>query len=101
MQVYVALELHAGVNPGTVMIVGPLNRELLGVAKSTWNLKKCSVVVLNRSAKKLGSPAGGRVAPSRSDGKNEPSWLLVKQIAVAALPASIAERLYAYAFAPA
>ena len=31
---------HAGVNAGTVIVLGPVNRELLGVTKSTWNLKR-------------------------------------------------------------
>ena len=97
----VNVDEHAGVNPGTVIMVGPLNLELLGVTKSTWNLKRCNVVVLNRSTKKLGSPAGGRVAPSRSDGRKENSCVLVKHTADAEVPANMAERLYAQDFAPA
>ena len=58
-------------------------------------------MVLNRATKKLGSPTGGRVAPSRSDGKKENSVVLVKQTTVAEVPTNMAERLYAHAFAPA
>ena len=31
---------HAGVNPATLIVVGPVNLELLGVTKSTWNLNR-------------------------------------------------------------
>ena len=77
----------------TAIVMGPVNLELVGVVKSTWNLKRCSAPVLNRSTKKFASPAGGKVAPSRSEGNNVNSFVFVmKQMALAVAPANIAER---------
>ena len=50
-------------------------------------------MVLDRSTKKLDSPEGGAVAPSKSDGKKENSLALLKQMAAAVVPTNIAERL--------
>src|SRR6266851_1119000 len=98
MQVPVAAQ--AWVKDVSAIAMGPMNLELLGVAKSTWNLKRCSAVPLNRSTKKFGSPTGGAVAPSRSDGKNENSVVFVKQMAFASVPANMAVRRKAQALAP-
>src|SRR5258708_25544194 len=97
---HVPVAAQAWVKDVTAIATGPVNLELLEVVKSTWNLKRWSALLLNRSRKKFGSPNGGAVAPSRSDGKNENSVVFVKQMAVAAVPASMAERLYAHALAP-
>src|SRR5260370_23815153 len=97
---HVRVAAQAWVNDVTAIAVGPVNLELLGVVKSTSNRKRWSALVLNKSTKKFGSPVGGAVAPSRSEGKNENSLGFVKQMAVAALPANIAERRYAHTFAP-
>ena len=50
-----------------------MNVELLGVVKSTWNLKRLSELEDASSRKKLGSPAGGGMDPSRSEGKKDMS----------------------------
>jgi len=50
-------------------VVGPVNVELFGFAKLTWNLQRCSAPSTSRFMRKFGEPAGGAVAPSRSDGR--------------------------------
>ena len=95
------VEEHAGVNEATPIESGPVNVDLEVVTKSTWNLNRCNDVLLNRSTKKFGSPAGGLVAPSRSEGNNENSVVFVKQTATAEVPSNMAARLYAHALAPA
>ena len=81
-----------------MIVVGPVKVVLLGVAKFTWNLNRCSVVVVNSSRNKFGSPAGGAVLPSQSLGRNEKSIALGlgirwKQTALALSPASMWLRL--------
>ena len=81
--------------------VGPVKVEFDGVAKSTWNLKRPSALVLESSIKKFGSPEGGGELPSRSEGRRLATLeLFWKQMAVPALPASILVRSKAQACAP-
>src|SRR5437899_1387445 len=58
-------------NAATAMFVGPVNVELAGVPKSTWNLysSRRSLGSL-KSRKKFGFPAAGAVPPSQSDGSS-------------------------------
>src|SRR5215813_12029403 len=92
--------LHNGVKAATLSVVGPVNVELAGVAKSTWNLNRRSELVA-KSRKNAGSPAVGCMVPSMSEGSRLSIAVLCwKQIMVAAVPASIAERLAAQASAP-
>src|SRR3954469_11769281 len=92
---------HASVKPAIGITVGPVNVLRVGVAKSTWNLNRLSELVVAMPMKKFGDPAGGAVAPSRSEGRRlatlEGCW---KQTWVAGAPASMAVRLYAHASAP-
>ncbi len=83
------------------MTMGPVRVVLEGVAKSTWNLNRSSVVDVPSSKKKLGEPVGGAVVPSKSAGSKlaslVPFW---KHCIVEALPASIAVRFKAQACGP-
>src|SRR5438128_9884972 len=92
--------LQAGVKAATARFVGPASVEFAEVAKSTWNFQRFSELV-PKLRKKLGDPAGGGVAPSRSEGKRlsmlEFNW---KHCAVAASPASICARSNAHTPAP-
>ena len=94
---------QSGVKAGTGIRVGPLKVELLVLSKSTWNanIDRLALPSGSSSIKKLGVPAAGGVAPSRSDG-NIPNWLEFcwKHWMVAALPASILVRSAAQTFAP-
>ena len=63
--------LQAVTNAATGMLVGPVNVELAGVAKSTWNFHRLSEL-LPKLRKKLGEPKGGAIDPSRSDGNRPP-----------------------------
>src|SRR5437899_1953503 len=85
----------------TEIAVGPVKVELLGLLKSTWNLKRFNVLGAEKVRKKFGSPAGGAVVPSRSEGNRlatlEPCW---KQTMLAAPPLSINGRSKAQGFAP-
>src|SRR5205807_9341294 len=67
-----ALPIYNGVKAVTGMTVGPVNVEFPGVAKSTWNLNRLRLL-LPKNTRKLGDPAGGAVAPSRSEGSNPPT----------------------------
>src|SRR5262249_37258360 len=102
--------LQAAVNVATLMLVGPVRVELLGVAQSTWNFHRLSAFVPKLSSR-FGVPAGGspeppgprvEVAPSRSEGsippKLELSW---KHCWVAAAPLSMLTRSNAHTLAPA
>src|SRR5437899_12918064 len=100
-RIQVPVKAHASVKEFTVSVAGPVKVELLGVVKFTWNLNRSSVVVVNSSRKKFGSPAGGAVLPSRSLGRNEKSIALGrlgiirwKQTAFALSPASMWLRLW-------
>src|SRR5262245_60424760 len=95
-------------NSDTVMLVGPVNVELAGVAKSTWNSNSWTVSgsaaappcdsASRWRRKTAGAPAGGGVAPSQSaggsiwNGKPESGGVAMKRCAVAAAPVSIADR---------
>ena len=87
----------------TGISVGPVNVEFVGVTKSTWNLNKSRLVLLegSNSITKFGVPAAGGVDPSRSDG-NMPNCELFcwKHCMVAAAPVSILLRSEAQTFAP-
>src|SRR5262249_41281364 len=52
--------LHSAVYAATAIAVGPVNVELAGVAKSTWNFQTWSALVSSATIV-LGSPDGGRV----------------------------------------
>src|ERR1043165_7965033 len=81
--------LHAGVNAATERLVGPVIVVFAGVVQSTWNFQSCNWLVPKLSMK-FGSPVGGAVGPSRSEGRTDPYVLLsVKHCWVAAWPASI------------
>src|SRR5947208_5166038 len=58
----------------TVIVMGPVKVELVGLIQSVWNLNSCSAPAasLYGSIKKLGLPVGGGV-PSRSEGNIPPS----------------------------
>src|SRR5215471_10435927 len=75
-----------GLKAATGILVGPVNVELPGLAKSTWNLYKFKEFA-PKSIMKLGEPAGGNLCPSTSAGRKLPTveacW---KQICVAASP---------------
>src|SRR5262249_27540072 len=93
--------LQAWVKAATGMLVGPEEVELAGVAKSTWDGKKCGALA-PRLSWKLGAPAGGAVVPSRSAGRMlatvVPSW---KQTwAALAAPLIIAARSQAQVLTP-
>src|SRR5262249_10887393 len=85
---------QAAVYEATVSVVGPVNVELAGVAKSTWNFQNASVVAVVPSATTVfASPAGGAVPPSTSLASSPPNWFeVVKHTWVAVVPASIAAR---------
>src|SRR5258708_14266744 len=91
---------HSAPKAVTGITVGPVNVELAGVVKSTWNLNRFRLL-LPKNIRKLGEPAGGAVVPSRSEGSSPPtelpSW---KHTCVAAAPLSMAVRLYAQASEP-
>src|SRR5260370_9575136 len=93
---------HRAVKGATPIKVGPEKLELVGVAKSTWNWKRFRWVESARSTRKLGSPGGGGVLLSRSEGNRLPtllgSW---KQMDVAEFPASIFVRPYPQPSTPA
>src|SRR6266516_4780925 len=63
---------HAGVNPATEMVLGPVNVEFAGVAKSTWN-RHARRAFDPKSSRVFDSPAGGEVDPSRSEGSRLPN----------------------------
>src|SRR5579859_2700398 len=83
---------HNGEKAATGIVIGPVKVELVGVAKSTWNLKRFRLL-LPKNTIKLGEPAGGGVVPSTSEGRSppteEPCW---KQTCFAACPFSMALR---------
>src|SRR5713101_9127643 len=89
------------VKGATGIRTGPVNVDLAGFAKSTWNWKMLRSLESPISTKKLGDPAGGNVLPSRSEGNRLATlggfW---KQIMAAELPASMAARSKAHACAP-
>src|SRR5260370_16197425 len=61
-----------GVKGATGMFTGPVKVELVGVAKSTWNLYRFKEFT-SKSIMKLGEFAGGDVCPSTSAGKRLPT----------------------------
>ena len=82
---------------------GPVRVELLGAVKSTWNFHRFSAfAVVSTFMRKFGAPAGGGVAPSRSEGKRLSkaleSWKHTR--AGAAEPVNIALRSNAHASGP-
>src|SRR6266851_4864937 len=95
---------HGAVNGATPGIeVGPKKVEFLGFAKSTWNFQRFKVLDAGSMFKrKFGEPAGGGVAPSRSEGKRLAnaleSWKHTN--AGAATPLNMATRSHAHASAP-
>src|SRR5215831_8085523 len=92
--------LHAGENAATEMFVGPAIVVFAGVVQSTWNFQSCNVLV-PKLRRKFGSPLGGGVGPSTSDGRIEPKVLLsVTHCCVAAWPASIFVRSNAHTCGP-
>src|ERR1041385_3170558 len=99
---HVPLVPQASLNAFTASVAGPVNVELAGVAKSTWNLKLASVLAAAPSeSTKLGSPAGGRVALSRSEASRLATVVgALKETRVVACPASIWARLSAATLAP-
>src|SRR5437588_556377 len=86
--------LHASVNAAVARLVGPANVEFDGVAKSTWKSNSASVLALAPSASTwFGAPAGGAVAPSRSDPSSPPMvFAVVNETDRAGLPASMLAR---------
>src|SRR5712692_10174163 len=92
---------HASVNAATGMLRGPTSVVLAALAKSTWNFHSLSEFE-PKLKRKFGEPAGGAVAPSRSEGSTPPklelSW---KHCCVAAAPASMEVRSKAQSLAPA
>src|ERR1700674_1701394 len=64
--------LHNGVKAATGINVGPVKVVFAGVVKSTWNLNisRLALPEGSSSMKKLGVPAAGGVAPSRSEGNS-------------------------------
>src|SRR5258708_12330420 len=93
---------HSSLKGATPIKVVPEKLELVGLAKSTWNRKRFRWVESARSTKKLGSPSGGGVLLSTSEGNRLPTLLgCWKQMDVAEFPVSIFVRSYAPAIAPA
>src|SRR3954447_18829246 len=81
-------------------VVGPVSVELAELAQSTWNFHICRAL-LPRAMKKLGVPAVGGVAPSRSEGKRVPKLVLrLKRWKEAGWPASILARSNTMALGP-
>jgi NB-ARC domain/Domain of unknown function (DUF4062) len=74
----------------TVSVPGPVNVELLGAVRSTWNFQNANVMAVAPSASTVfASPAGGGVPPSTSAASRPPNWFeVVKHCWVAAVPAS-------------
>src|SRR5713101_2868278 len=101
MHARVIARAQISVNGATGMRTGPVNVELAGFAKSTWNWKMFRSLESAISTKKLGWPAGGSTLPSRSEGNRLATlggfW---KHILPAELPASMAARSKAHACAP-
>src|ERR1035441_1831158 len=62
--------LQSGVKAATGIRVGPVKVEFAGVVKSTWNLNRSRLALPEGSSTitKLGVPAAGGVAPSKSEG---------------------------------
>src|SRR5215471_1905464 len=85
---------QASLNAFTASVVGPVNVELAGVVKSTWNWNAASVLALAPSDRSvLGSPEGGSMLPSRSAGSRLETLVgALNETLVAGWPASIAER---------
>ena len=98
----VPLAPQASVKAFTARVAGPVNVEFDGVVKSTWNLKLASVLALAPSdRRKLGSPAGGSVALSRSDASRLLTVVgALNETLVAGCPASICERFSAATLEP-
>src|SRR4029077_8011541 len=67
---------QAALKDATGMLMGPVNVVFAGVAQSTWNFQRFSLFA-PKFKMSLGAPAGGSVAPSRSDGSRPPYELLV------------------------
>jgi hypothetical protein len=63
---------QASLKAATLKEVGPIKVEFAGVVKLTWNFHRFRRFVPKLS-KKFGEPAGGTVAPSRSDGSKPPN----------------------------
>src|SRR5215467_3426715 len=94
--------LQARLKALVARLVGPVNVELPGVAKSTWNWKLASVFALAPSERrKLGSPEGGSVELSTSEARRlETEVGALNEMLVAGLPASMFVRLSAATLAP-
>ena len=92
--------LQAAANEFTPIDVGPVNVELAGVVKFTWNLQSRNEFV-PKFTTNSGEPLGGAVAPSRFEGSSEPKLEeVVKQTCEAAVPAIIALRFIAQTSEP-
>src|SRR5438445_13659065 len=68
MHARVMARAQISVKGATGIRTGPVNVELAGCAKSTWNWKMLRSLESAISTKKLGWPVGGSVLPSRSEG---------------------------------
>src|SRR5258708_1658283 len=99
---HVPLVPHASVKAFTASVVGPVNVELAGVVKSTWNFRAAGVWGAARGeGSGLGPPAGGGVALSRSDASRLDTLVgALNDTIVAAWPASICERFRAATLVP-
>src|SRR5215469_13915221 len=93
---------QASLKEFTASVLGPVNVELAGVVKSTWNWNAASVFALAPSERSvLGSPAGGSMLPSRSAGRRLETLVgALNEMLVAVWPASMAERSSAATLVP-
>ena len=90
---------HSWLKLATGMVVGPVNVELAGFAKSACSLNNCKEAPLPPMAtKKFGSPEGGGFVPSRSEGSSVLAAVVAsKQTICKGCPFSMAVRLNAQA----
>src|SRR5437867_3503420 len=95
---------HGAVNGATPgMEIGPKKVEFLGFAKSTWNFQRFNApVAVSTFMTKFGEPAGGAIAPSRSEGSRLANALVSWKHtnAGAATPCVMAMRSHAHVSAP-
>src|SRR5437763_13580955 len=93
---------QASENGSVASVVGPANVELAGVPKSTWNWNTARLSAPAPSEEtRSGEPAGGGVAPSRSDGSRLATSVgASNETEVAGCPASMPDRARAATLAP-